>query len=98
MNEQIESDTMNDLLSFLKGEFVPDTVNAVEESKLPKLTTMQAWFVIYVLQEHFKVLPEKFEMCNDCERIFDSDIEGIHTDDKIQFVMVFFRERFEEKE
>ena len=85
MNEEIESDAMNDLLSFLKGDFIPETVKIVDKSKLPKLTTIQAWFVIYVLQEHFKVLPEKFEMCNDCGRVFDSEIEGIHTDDKVQF-------------
>ena len=83
--QKIESDTMNDLLSFLKGEFTPDTVKIVDKSKLPKLTTIQAWFVIYVLQEHFEILPEKFEMCDDCGRIFDSEIEGIHTDDKVQF-------------
>ena len=85
MNEKIESDTMNELLRFLEGKFTPDTVKIVDKSKLPKLTPIQAWFVIYVLQEHFKVLPEKFEMCNECGRIFDSEMEGIHTDDKVQF-------------
>ena len=85
MNEKIESDTMNELLRFLEGKFTPDTVKIVDKSKLPKLTPIQAWLVIYVLQEHFKVLPEKFEMCNECGRIFDSEIEGIHTDDKVQF-------------
>ena len=85
MNEKIESDTMNELLRFLEGKFTPDTVKIVDKSKLPKLTPIQAWLVIYVLQEHFKVLSEKFEMCDECGRIFDSEIEGIHTDDKVQF-------------
>ena len=85
MNEEIESDTMNELLRFLEGKFTPDTVKIVDKSKLPKLTTIQAWFVIYVLQEHFKILPDKFERCDECGRIFDSEIEGIHTDDKVMF-------------
>ena len=85
MNEEIESDTMNELLLFLEGKFTPETVKIVDKSKLPRLPKIQAWFVIYVLQEYFKVLPEKFEMCDECGRIFDSDIEGIHTDDKVLF-------------
>lgn len=83
--EEIESYIMNDLSLFLQGRFIPDPVKIVDKSKLPKLTKIQAWFVIYVLQKHFKVLPEKFEQCDECGRIFDSEIEGIHTDDKIQF-------------
>ena len=85
MTEEIESDTMNELLRFLEGKFTPDTVKIVDQSKLPKLSRIQAWFTIYVLQEHFKVLPEKFEMCDECGRIFDSEIEGVDTDDKVQF-------------
>ena len=81
----IESDMMNELLRFLEGKFTPEAVKIVDKSKLPKLTTIQAWFVIYVLQEYFKILPEKFELCDECERVFDSDMEGIHTDDKVQF-------------
>jgi hypothetical protein len=84
-NEQIESDTMNELLRFLEGKFTPETVKIVDKSKLPKLSTIQAWFVIYALQEHFNILPKKFELCDDCGRIFDSEIEGIHTDDKVMF-------------
>lgn len=85
MNEEIESDTMNELFQFLEGKFTPETVKMVDKSELPKLSKIQAWFVIYVLQEHFEVLPEKFELCDDCGRIFDSEIEGVHTDDKVQF-------------
>ena len=82
---KIESDAMNELLRFLEGLFTPETVKMVDKLKLPKLTPIQAWFVIYVLQEHFEILPEKFELCDECGRIFDSDIEGIHTDDKAMF-------------
>ena len=84
MNE-IESDTMNDLLRFLEGKFTPETVKIVDKSELPKLTPIQAWSVVYVLQEHFEILPEKFEQCDECGRIFDSEIDGIYTDDKVMF-------------
>ena len=83
--DEIESDGMNELLRFLKGEFTPGIVKIVDKQRLPKLTQTQAWFAIYVLQEHFGILPEKFELCDECGRMFDSDSEGVHTDDKAQF-------------
>ena len=78
MSEEIESDTMNELYSFLRGKFVPK--NYLHAIDLPKISAEEAWQVIYVMQEYFKLLPSKFERCNDCGRIFDSEIEGIHTD------------------
>lgn len=44
----------------------------------PNLTDLQAFSVIYYLQEELGVLPDKYERCEKCGRIFDSYEEGAY--------------------
>ena len=84
MSEEIESDVMNELYSFLQGKFVPK--NCLHATDFPKISADEAWQVIYVMQEYFKLLPSKFERCNDCGRLYNSEREGIHTTDGDDFI------------
>lgn len=41
-----------------------------------RLTPEQAFSVIYYLQEEMHVIPDTYEMCDECHRIYDTDEEG----------------------
>jgi len=58
---------------FLQGNSVPGTFWIGSK---PNLTPEQAFSVIYILQQHLHVLPESFEKCDGCDRLFNSDCEG----------------------
>lgn len=65
-------DKINEFYEFLTGNDMPDGV--IAES--PKLSTKQAFTVIWFLQEITRCLPDHIEKCQECDVLFDSDGEG----------------------
>ena len=49
--------------------------------KSPKLSDSKAFNIIYELQETLRVIPDKFEKCSKCGRIFDTESTGDHIDE-----------------
>jgi hypothetical protein len=70
----IELENINEFYKFLQGE-IPKSIKMTKKSR-PNLTKEQAFSVIWFLQEHMQVLPERFEYCNGCQRMFDTHDEG----------------------
>ena len=91
MNELTVEQTQ-ELYNFLKGEEMDITVNKsiencirIDEDFKPKeihlkgilkLTEDQAFSIIYMLQEYFKIIPDIYEQCDHCGEIYDSESEG----------------------
>ena len=46
----------------------------------PRLSRSKAFSVIWFLQEVTGVLPDQYEMCDECNEIYDSWEEGVYTD------------------
>ena len=61
---------------FLQGE-IPETINISDTHKV-KLTPEQSSTIIWYLQEHFPVFPDEIEMCDCCNRMYDSGSEGCY--------------------
>ena len=62
---------VQEFYDFLKGE-VPDTTHCDP----PKLDSDMAFTIIWFLQEHCGAIPDTFEVCEECDFIYDSSQEG----------------------
>ena len=58
---------------FLQGE-IPDKIHCTPLN----LTPEQSSLIIRYLQEHFSVLPDNIEMCDNCKQMYDSYSEGCY--------------------
>ena len=75
--DDITQEQIEQFYRFLKGE-VP---TGLYMKCSPKLSSRNAFRVIYYLQEVLCVLPDKFERCKTCGDIFDSEDavgKGLH--------------------
>ncbi|WP_175639107.1 hypothetical protein [Metabacillus schmidteae] len=52
---------------------------------MPKLTSKQAFSVIYYLQEALGVIPDVYEKCDECDSLFDTDNSGHYNETKGKF-------------
>ena len=75
--DNIPIETVEELYSFLQGN-IPEGLTLVAA---PKLSKEQAFSIIYYLQEVAQLLPEKYEKCKICGRIYDSENEGQFIDE-----------------
>ncbi len=71
---EVTEEQMEELFEFLQKKAMPKGFHIEHR---PKLTYKQAFAVIYYLQERLRVLPDCFELCKGCGRIYDSEQEGI---------------------
>ena len=62
-----------ELYWFLQRKFTPEGYIL---RRAPRLSKLMAFTVIYVLQEYFQVIPNHFERCKACNKIFDTNCEG----------------------
>jgi hypothetical protein len=47
---------------------------------MPKLSQEIAWEVIWVLQEHLRIIPDHIERCDSCGDLFDTWCEGKYSE------------------
>jgi hypothetical protein len=66
-----EEGYVQQLYDFFQGKYFPPNITITDEEK-PNLTAIQAWYVLYCLQEHFGMLDDRFERCCKCGKIYDS--------------------------
>ena len=79
-DDKLTVENISKFSRYLQGDLIPEGFTLT--GKRPNLTNEQAWEVIYVLQEWLHVIPDKFERCDECEDIFDTDLETCcHVDD-----------------
>lgn len=62
------------LFAFLTGDKSPSGITLHKRPR--KMTSEQAFSLIYVLQEAFHVIPDCFELCSYCGYIFDTESNG----------------------
>ncbi len=67
-----------ELYEFLKGG-IPEGFTL--KTWKPKLSEDEAFTIIYILQEKFKLIPDHYEQCKRCKEIFDMECGGRHFDD-----------------
>lgn len=75
--EKLSWEKTDALYSFLQGN-IPDEITLVEP---PKLSGVMAFGIIYYLQEILGIIPDHYERCDECGILFDSNYEGIGTED-----------------
>jgi hypothetical protein len=66
-------DNVNELYEYLQGIGMP---TGFRNLKMPNLPQETAWEVIYVLQEHLRIIPDHIERCDSCGGLFDDWREG----------------------
>lgn len=70
---EVTQDEVEELYRFLQGE----TPKGFYFNETPNLSEEAAFSVIYYLQEKMHLIPDNFERCSKCGKIFDSDEEDI---------------------
>ncbi|MBR1742835.1 MAG: hypothetical protein IJ733_13395 [Lachnospiraceae bacterium] len=71
-----------ELYEFLQGK-QPETLKKRFLFKaVPDLAQDQAFAVIYYLQEHLGLIPDIYEKCGCCGRLYDSGEEGMYSLEK----------------
>ena len=70
--EKTTIEQANEFFEYLQGR-VPEGFMGV---KSPKLSPRMANHVIYILQEHLRVIPDHYEMCCKCHQLYNSWSEG----------------------
>ncbi|MCM1236435.1 MAG: hypothetical protein NC489_40670 [Ruminococcus flavefaciens] len=73
-NGDVSIDKVDEFYDWLQGKSCPK--NMYFEQKL-NLSEEQAFSVIYFLQEYLGVLPDKYERCRKCGRLYDSEKDGV---------------------
>ena len=64
-----------EFFNFLKGE-IPESIHIENEDGKIKLNTEKAFLIIWYLQEHYHIIPDNIEKCNECDYLFDTHSEG----------------------
>lgn len=64
-------DQANKLFEYLKGE-LPEGIDCFT----PKLSSKEAFSVVWFIQEIIDCLPDHIEICQHCEELFDTNKEG----------------------
>lgn len=78
--EQDDVEWIQGFYNFLKGE-VPETMT-LRRGHQPKMSEKKAFSIIYYLQEHLPVFPDRIERCDTCGFLFDSYSEGLYWESK----------------
>jgi len=76
-NTEVTIEQVEQFISMLTGGELENLI-LVEQ---PKLSKRAAFCVVYYLQEEMRIIPDTFEMCMDCEDIFDAQYGYIRQSD-----------------
>ena len=81
-NERTDSDLewIEEFYKFLQGT-CPDSIT-LPRGHQPKMTSKKAFSIIWYLQEHFSILPDRVEKCSNCDGLYDADSEGLYWEAK----------------
>jgi len=71
---------VEEFYEFLQDE-TPEKIHFPRGHK-PQLSQKKAFAIIYYLQEHFSILPDHIEQCDNCGSLFDDWSEGIYWETK----------------
>jgi len=74
MRDGVDIELVQKFHLFLMGGEAPD--GFILPKRPRKMTAEQSSAVIYLLQEYLHVIPETYEMCDNCGWFFDSESEG----------------------
>lgn len=74
---------VQEFFCFLQGS-VPHEIT-LGRGHRPRLTAKQAFSVIYYLQEHFPLLPDRIERCDSCGQLYDSNAQGYYSENREKF-------------
>lgn len=69
---------ITEFYNFLQGE-IPETIRLGRGNK-PKFTPAQANTVIWYLQEHFALLPDHIDQCDNCKQYYDTHSQGHYSE------------------
>ncbi len=75
-----DTEWIQEFSDFLQG-VVPEGIECTPLNLTPK----QAKIIIWYLQEHFPILPDDIEMCSECNKIYDSRLEGFYSEKEGKF-------------
>jgi hypothetical protein len=78
LSRNVTLEQMEELYDFLSVGTLPESVGVPNP---PKLGPDLAFTIIWFLQEHMHVLPDRFECCHDCGSIFDSHAQGDYNEE-----------------
>lgn len=67
---------VNEFYHFLQGE-APENIS-LRKGYQPKLSEKKAYEIIWYLQEHFPIIPDHIERCDNCGELFDCWSSGIY--------------------
>jgi hypothetical protein len=70
--KEVTQEQVEQFYEFLQGN-VPDEL---EMKRPPHLSGQMAFRIIYYLQEVMRIIPDRFERCKTCGRIYDTWSEG----------------------
>lgn len=75
--EDSDLEWVNEFYEFLQGS-LPETISM--ESDIPKLNKETAFNIIWYLQEHFPLIPDRIDKCSECDELYDSWAEGYYSE------------------
>ena len=75
---EVTLEEVNCLYEFLQGEPPP----CLSPANQPQVDDKTAFSIIYFLQEVLRIVPEKYERCEECGRLIDADCSGYYYEDK----------------
>ena len=74
MSEKTELEKTQELFDFLQGS-VPEGCK-IEEAHIPKLTSEQAWTVVWFLGNQYWQVKDYINMCDVCGELYNSHESG----------------------
>ena len=77
MDREITLEKIDELYNYLQGV---RPKNLSGNSPVPKLSGKKAFEIIWFLQEITECLPQKYERCSTCGKIYDSETEGFYSE------------------
>jgi len=85
----VESITLEDIEQFMEMLTGGRLPNGMGMPHQPRLEARQAFSIVWYLQNHLRILPDHFEQCDVCERVFDchhggGSIDGTDVPDEWQ--------------
>ena len=78
--DEITLEEVQELYDFLKGH-LPKEITMKDP---PQLSPELAFSIVWFLQEHMGIIPDKFERCSVCNSIYDADDGGIYSGDNLE--------------